>query len=207
MKIKYATLLTCAAMTCVAQAATMRFIEITSLPGTGSSGAEPNRFHIAEVEAFLTSVTPGAGLDNANDLALAANGATGTTTSGAAFHGADGDLVDGIQSVGAATWTRNTSTVPAVGAVALVDLGGSFDVGTVRVWQRGDSCCQGRLANFTVNFYADNGSGGVGALVDSIAHPTQVATNGFATFNPVPEPSSTALLGLGGLALILRRRK
>ncbi len=27
------------------------------------------------------------------------------------------------------------------------------------------------------------------------------------TFNPVPEPSSTALLGLGGLALILRRRK
>jgi len=27
------------------------------------------------------------------------------------------------------------------------------------------------------------------------------------TFTPVPEPSSTALLGLGGLALILRRRK
>ena len=27
------------------------------------------------------------------------------------------------------------------------------------------------------------------------------------TFNPVPEPSSTALHGLGGLALILRRRK
>ena len=26
-------------------------------------------------------------------------------------------------------------------------------------------------------------------------------------FNPVPEPSTTALLGLGGLALILRRRK
>ena len=26
-------------------------------------------------------------------------------------------------------------------------------------------------------------------------------------FNTVPEPSSTALLGLGGLALILRRRK
>ncbi len=27
------------------------------------------------------------------------------------------------------------------------------------------------------------------------------------TFNSVPEPSSTALLGLGGLALIMRRRK
>ena len=26
-------------------------------------------------------------------------------------------------------------------------------------------------------------------------------------YTPVPEPSSTALLGLGGLALILRRRK
>ncbi len=29
----------------------------------------------------------------------------------------------------------------------------------------------------------------------------------FGTFSIVPEPSSTALLGLGGLALILRRRK
>ncbi|MGJ8655204.1 MAG: PEP-CTERM sorting domain-containing protein [Akkermansiaceae bacterium] len=33
------------------------------------------------------------------------------------------------------------------------------------------------------------------------------ATIGGATFDVVPEPSSTALLGLGGLALILRRRK
>ncbi|MGB1260461.1 MAG: PEP-CTERM sorting domain-containing protein [Akkermansiaceae bacterium] len=34
-----------------------------------------------------------------------------------------------------------------------------------------------------------------------------VRFDGDGAFSPVPEPSSTALLGLGGLALILRRRK
>ncbi len=60
--------------------------------------------------------------------------------------------------------------------------------------------------NFTVNFYGDDGAGGVGALVDSIAHPGEVATNSFAAFNPIPEPSS-ALLGLLGGLLVLRRRR
>ena len=38
---------------------------------------------------------------------------------------------------------------------------------------------------------------GAGAGIDNVS----------LEFNPVPEPSTTALLGLGGLALILRRRK
>jgi hypothetical protein len=48
----------------------------------------------------------------------------------------------------------------------------------------------------TVDFVWSNGT------VD----PTFGVFNGFA-ITAVPEPSSTALLGLGGLALILRRRK
>ena len=191
-------------MTCLGQAATLRFIEITSAPGLGGTGVSGAFFHIGEVEAFLTSVTPAAGLDNANDLALSSAGASATTTSNIPQHGLDSALVNGVVDTGATTWSRNVT--PTVEATGLVNLGGSFDIGTVRIWQRGDGCCQDRLRNFTVNFYEDDGSGGVGALVDSIAHPGQVATNSFASFSPVPEPSS-ALLGLIGGLLAFRRRR
>lgn len=47
----------------------------------------------------------------------------------------------------------------------------------------------------TINYTSDTPSGGVGL-------------NGYViSTTPVPEPTSSALLGLGGLALILRRRK
>ncbi|BDS07094.1 hypothetical protein NT6N_21340 [Oceaniferula spumae] len=202
-----ATLLTATCLTTISANATLiRFIEFTIEQGTGGIP-----LHVGEVEAFMTGVTPGAGLDGINDLALTSKGASATTVSGDTFHGANGNLINGSASRGIDTWTRRTATIPAVGGVVgQVDLGGTFDIVTVRIWQRGDGCCQERLSNFTVNFYADNGTGGVGALVDSIAYPGQVPTNGFATFSQpaaVPEPSSSALLGLGGLALILRRRK
>lgn len=198
------TLISFAAMACMSQAATIRFIEVTSLPGAGGTGGSGAFFHIGEVEAFLTTTTPAAGLDNANDLALSSVGATASTTSGTVQHGVDTALISGVASTGATTWSRNVT--PTVPVTALVDLGNSFDIGTVRLWQRGDGCCQDRLSNFTVNFYGDDGAGGVGALVDSIAHPGQVANNSFATFNPIPEPSS-ALLGLLGGLLVWRRRR
>ena len=45
------------------------------------------------------------------------------------------------------------------------------------------------------------------ASYDSELSGAEIAAHSAAFFAPVPEPSSTALLGLGGLALILRRRK
>jgi len=205
MKLGIATtLISLAAMACISQAATIRFIEVTSLPGAGGTGGSGAFFHIGEVEAFLTTTTPAAGLDNANDLALSSVGASAATTSGTVQHGADTALINGVASTGAATWSRNVTS--SVEVTALVDLGNAFDIGTVRLWQRGDGCCQDRLMDFTVNFYGDDGAGGVGALVDSIAHPGQVATNSFAAFNPIPEPSS-ALLGLLGGLLVFRRRR
>ncbi len=96
-------------------------------------------------------------------------------------------------------------------------------IGTFTVTGPGTTLVSGGVAtlnnaqSFTV-FYPSNVSY-VGALIGSNINVndsgTQVqytatangATAQSLTFNQVPEPSSTALLGLGGIALILRRRK
>jgi hypothetical protein len=46
-----------------------------------------------------------------------------------------------------------------------------------------------------------------GELAFTGANGADAAFSGFQLINTVPEPTTTALLGLGGLALILRRRK
>ena len=53
--------------------------------------------------------------------------------------------------------------------------------------------------DYVVLFFVNDLSAGPGATVTTLDNITLVAT--------IPEPSSTALLGLGGLALALRRRK
>ena len=45
------------------------------------------------------------------------------------------------------------------------------------------------------------------ALYGTVLDATAVSTHYNAGIAPIPEPSSTALLGLGGLALIMRRRR
>ncbi len=64
---------------------------------------------------------------------------------------------------------------------------------------------QGYALSRGARFYTDN------ATIVEVRTFANQGINGFAlataVVNPVPEPSSTALLGLGGLALILRRRK
>ena len=49
-------------------------------------------------------------------------------------------------------------------------------------------------------------TGTAGDLLDGSVDAHRFGLNGLQ-INQVPEPSTTALLGLGGLALILRRRK
>lgn len=65
------------------------------------------------------------------------------------------------------------------------------------------------LSNNADNNYTGPDTGGSMFLVDSGSSGGTVAGWNIisAELNVVPEPSSTALLGLGGLALILRRRK
>lgn len=70
------------------------------------------------------------------------------------------------------------------------------------------------IANNTYKVIAATGAGTTGGTFDATSHGTGngVVLSGLSwdfttTTASVPEPSSTALLGLGGLALILRRRK
>jgi hypothetical protein len=55
----------------------------------------------------------------------------------------------------------------------------------------------GESAVFTINFSDTTGSGSSLSLIDNVAFQGTV----------VPEPSSIALIGLGGLALFFRRRR
>jgi hypothetical protein len=48
-----------------------------------------------------------------------------------------------------------------------LDLGGTHDITTVRMWPRADSCCAERWRNLEVNIYADDGTGNPGKLVSS----------------------------------------
>ncbi len=59
--------------------------------------------------------------------------------------------------------------------------------------------------NHTLTVYTTITTNGVDA--DGTIYNSNGAKNYTATFTSVPEPSSAALLGLGGLALIMRRRK
>ncbi|WP_292991329.1 PEP-CTERM sorting domain-containing protein [Nitrosomonas sp.] len=112
---------------------------------------------------------------------------------------------------------------------SLDDLGNQFGVIDVQLSVDGgtsftnvlDDVTYGSTDNgYTVNFtsngnddviirYTAGGNvfGNTTGTTDNIRRNRLVAFNGFdLTANPVSEPSSTALLGLGGLALFLRRR-
>ena len=56
-------------------------------------------------------------------------------------------------------------------------------------------------------YFGGSSNDGDKALLHLSAAGETVFLNAVNDFTAVPEPSSTALLGLGGLALILRRRK
>ena len=93
----------------------------------------------------------------------------------------------------------------AVNFLAAPTIGQSFDLFT------GVENFTNYLGNGTGNTFNTENITGLDAGQDyNLVYDTTVADDGFLRLEiitAVPEPSSTALLGLGGLALILRRRK
>lgn len=158
-----------------------RFI---SVKNNGSA----NRFlAMGEIEAFLAGVTPGASYDPANNVAMGTKGTTWQSEAGAYQHGLTGYVLNGAATGGAESWNRL-----GVGAELVIDLGQQRNLGTIRVWQRGDGCCQDRLQDFSVSLLDDNGSGLPGAVLNTQSFSGQPATNSFASFS-LPAFTNTPL--------------
>jgi len=91
---------------------------------------------------------------------------------------------------------------------SVVDTYGDISVdGTGETWEYADGYAVrtgGAAGVFDQNNYSSNNG-----VLDQLDEAAQASALGgaFNNFDSIPEPSSTALLGLGGLALLLRRRK
>lgn len=88
-------------------------------------------------------------------------------------------------------------------ATAVVQTGGNIDIATG--WTGSWTYNGNDLATWETLFTSGNITSG-GATIDAGTFNSNYAVTG-NTLTAIPEPSSTALLGLGTLALLLRRRK
>ncbi|MGI9240486.1 MAG: chitobiase/beta-hexosaminidase C-terminal domain-containing protein [Verrucomicrobiales bacterium] len=147
--------------------ANARFVEIVK------NDINDTQLHISEIEVFQFGVTPdGADPDgtSGNDLVQAVNPSVETPpTTTSLEHGSATSVFDGDLESGGEVWT----TQAGLGTQAryMLDLGTTNTINTVRVFGRADTCCLGRLQNFTVNLYGDDGSGNRGELVSSVIFP------------------------------------
>jgi VCBS repeat-containing protein len=145
-----------------------------------NNGGSNRRMDIGNIEVFAPGATPGnLGSNSTIDLAFSGNGASlfekGAASGFSQPHGTNDDpnLINSAETGGGATWSSQ-----GVGNYVIIDLGTSFDVGSVRLHQRSD-CCWGRLENFSVTLLQDDGSGNPGASVQSNSFPGRPANNGF----------------------------
>ncbi|MFT4550559.1 MAG: hypothetical protein ACI9UA_000611 [Pseudoalteromonas tetraodonis] len=197
------------------QAELVRFVQIVKneTPGT--------QLHLSELEVFALGIVPdelgGATFDllstSTNDIPASTFGsgnlfpAVGTTNT--IQHGAANQEPNNLLESGGAVWS--TILNQTTNAQYTLDLGGTFDVTTVRMFPRADACCAERWQNLEVHFYADDG-GAPGALVasnttDGLAPggnvPLEITFNagsvviGSLAFNPTftfPEADNPAIL-------------
>jgi hypothetical protein len=98
------------------------------------------------------------------------------------------------------TGGTGTTTAAGFGSVTFTEGGGLSASGSLST---GGATYSGEAfgSQSSIRFIYDNTNDGRSQFIDNL----EVTTT--APFVPVPEPSSTALLGLGGLALILRKRR
>lgn len=201
MKVKLLPCLVCALMVCAllpdaAFSALTRFVRITK------NDLADTRLHVAELEAFGVGVVPnnlggatfGGQATSTNDITSI--GVHVATTTSTLEHGGGNTNPNNALESGGAVWS--TANGLGVNARYTLDLGGTFDVTTVRAWPRNDGCCANRWQNLVIDLLADNGLGQPGAIVAS----QSFAGNGnndalnltFAAAPVIPEPSSLVLL-------------
>ncbi len=161
----------------------------TAYTGGSNSGQNLSLNRLTRGGVLTFTLTNDSGLDRTMDgfyfdaVRRNTQSATGWSLS---FSGA----ISGTAASGAITSVANMNGATSGQRDKVVDLTGLTD----GVWEAGTD------AIFSLTFSGATGTSGGGGqetLIDNIG----------ITADVVPEPSTTALLGLGGLALILRRRK
>lgn len=177
------------------------------------------RFHVAEVEAFASSVVPN-GLGGAtsflgglttstNDIGdgTLMNYGSGNAypvigTTGSIQHGGVNENPNNVLETAGNVWSTNTGL--ATRSQYTLDLSGTFDVTTVRLYPRNEACCPERWRNLEIQLL-DAARNPIPGTFRTFAGGTNTAIE--LTFAPVPEPGSLMLLGLAGAGLVLRRRR
>ena len=188
-------LIACVSLPDAAFSALTRFVRITKneLPDT--------RLHVGELEAFANLVVPnnlggatfGGQATSTNDITSI--GVHVATTTSSLEHGGGNTNPNNLLENGGAVWSTNNGL--GVNARYTLDLGGTFDVTTIRAWPRADSCCANRWQNLVIDLLGDNGLGQPGAIIasQSISPTSNVPLNlTFAAAPAIPEPSSLILL-------------
>jgi hypothetical protein len=117
-------------------------------------------------------------------------------------------------AMSADTWHHVAVTASNTSGLLSLYIDGSFVVSNTNAnstWTFNGADGFGAAPHFTIGAKRSGGGSEYDGLLDELAiYGTVLSASDIAAranFTPVPEPSPTALLGLGGLALILRRRR
>ena len=216
-KSTYAAIALSLGLGAVSNAAIVATTSVTSttVPSNGTSiAALSDRVLSTSTATFPTPTT----LTEANKLTLVSNNAYSFDGGGGGQYLADNNngLTYTFNFAGGATigqillWNYSQNSVRGLDAVSMVEV----DTGSGFIDQ---SLSLTLLDAGTANFRAQalNLSGALAGVTSIRLTVAQAGTGGGETaggfdevaFSSVPEPSAATLLGLGGLALILRRRK
>ena len=119
------------------------------------------RFHLAELEAFASGITPNNGggatfggmTTSTNDISAVGTFGDGNThpvlgTTSALEHGGGNKNPNNSLEGGGAVWS--TANGQGSNSQYTLDLGGTHDVTTIRMWPRADGCCAHRWQNLEI---------------------------------------------------------
>ena len=189
---------------------TLAALAATTLASNGAitlhnlAGSANNQANFTATSGFsftTTALSLDTNLDSI-DIAGPSTGATATVFTMEVYIDADNDAT--TFGLGALVGTSTNTSVLANNTVNNFSFSGvtlSDNQSYIAVFTDGTN-------PITTRFGLVNGNSDTGTTAFSAGAPTFAGSHDPAvTVNMTPEPSSTALLGLGGLALILRRRK